>query len=678
MPFPLAIPLALSAIHSLVRLRGRLDTILSLGEAATGLPFLLPPAPPGTVPPVQALLDFFGQTERGRGILETSGLTQQFESFKKSAAAVVERDNLWEVYQQFVPQRPDPQSPPDDLRDLARWRNDEGLRMAYFTIKAQRFSRNTTVTRVLLAAADTLCEFGGENASLLLHNPKLQGAVGSLLNRFAGDADWDDESAETIFRRLLGASALALLDNRGVLPDHPLLGLLFDALADVRDSLGAEKGADVVLDIVSREGFQQLAGACLVHAAGSLPWEPDSVVLGPVLKTVLLEVGQNLTSILHDPAELTGVLEAAIGAAAGASQGVIAQQVGGKPLVAAVLSALTGEVRARADRGGLFKSIAAGRFLPSLYRVTLRAVAVHPEALQLSGLDAFVARLVAGFADELAQTGLDEVFTAETLRHLSVRTLEAAEERPEFLVDHPGVPAGILGALLEVSAAALRNGLTTEDLGELAERTVRAMGGPLMLFKSEENLRALITAAARTLIDPCLRGLVTSEERKGLFVVVLDSVASNPRLWSAFAEAEVATTLAGAVLRGLGVRQSGASAVVLVGPALVQVFSAVWRAVAAHGWLLLEGKVKPEALGELLEVMLPMVADALGRTLNGESVPPLFEQAVRGFLQAPFVLPDPVRARTLWAQIPPGSIVGKAILKSPLKSKRQAGSADPA
>ena len=89
-------------------------------------------------------------------------------------------------------------------------------------------------------------------------------------------------------------------------------------------------------------------------------------------------------------------------------------------------------------------------------------------------------------------------------------------------------------------------------------------------------------------------------------------------------------------------------------------------------------KVKPEALGELLEVMLPMVADALGWTLNGESVPPLFEQAVRGFLQGPFALPDPVRVRALWTQVQAGSIVGKPISRPPLKGKRKAGSADPA
>ena len=76
MPFPLAIPVAISAIKALVKFRGRLDTILSLSETATGLPFVLPPAPTFNAPYIDAMAAFFGG-ELGQGILVIRGKQAQ-------------------------------------------------------------------------------------------------------------------------------------------------------------------------------------------------------------------------------------------------------------------------------------------------------------------------------------------------------------------------------------------------------------------------------------------------------------------------------------------------------------------------------------------------------------------------------------------------------------------------
>jgi hypothetical protein len=49
MAFPIAIPLAISAIKALLKFRGQVDVIPSLKEASAALLFALPEAPPDNV-----------------------------------------------------------------------------------------------------------------------------------------------------------------------------------------------------------------------------------------------------------------------------------------------------------------------------------------------------------------------------------------------------------------------------------------------------------------------------------------------------------------------------------------------------------------------------------------------------------------------------------------------------
>src|SRR5262245_34689924 len=100
MPFPLAIPFALSAIQALVRFRGRVDTILSLNEAAVDLPFALPPPPQDIAPHIDPMVAFF-RTPVGEPILDLRGLRAEFElvAADPHAPALQDpRDRLLDLY----------------------------------------------------------------------------------------------------------------------------------------------------------------------------------------------------------------------------------------------------------------------------------------------------------------------------------------------------------------------------------------------------------------------------------------------------------------------------------------------------------------------------------------------------------------------------------------------------
>src|SRR5215216_7494023 len=86
MPFSVALPFALSAIQSLIKFRGRVDTILSLHTATEALPFLLPDVPMEHGPHVQPMLEFF-QSDDGKNILVLRGLEPQWKLVSPDPAA---------------------------------------------------------------------------------------------------------------------------------------------------------------------------------------------------------------------------------------------------------------------------------------------------------------------------------------------------------------------------------------------------------------------------------------------------------------------------------------------------------------------------------------------------------------------------------------------------------------
>src|SRR5688572_1227697 len=100
MPFPLAIPVALSAVQALIKFRGRLDTILSLNETTKGLPFALPEAPQLHAPHIDPMVTFFSG-EVGQNILVIRGLTKEWGIVRPDPRATEvqeERSRLLQAY----------------------------------------------------------------------------------------------------------------------------------------------------------------------------------------------------------------------------------------------------------------------------------------------------------------------------------------------------------------------------------------------------------------------------------------------------------------------------------------------------------------------------------------------------------------------------------------------------
>jgi hypothetical protein len=644
MAFPLAIPVALSAIQALIKFRGRLDTILSLNETTKGLPFALPPAPQFDAPHIDPMVEFF-QGDVGKNILVIRGLLKEWRTVQpnpRSPEVQAERAVLLAAYYEakdIQPQRlgpggelgPDPRlgSDPAQNRLIVSRGPSQEMRLAYYVVESHRLSRNPAVTRVLLAAADTLLEFGAENASMFVSDPRTRGLVETLLREFAVERDWDDASGEVIFKTLLGAAAVAALENRGSLPDQPILQALFDALGDVQQ----EMGADFVANLITKDGFRKLVGRFLIQAADQPGLLPDKPVLKESLVAMLRVTGENLDGILGDPKALAGVLEAGIAAAAGAAVTIIDEKLGDEPLLAVVLQSVATEFKTAGDDRVLFRKIGNGELFTALYQASLRSVASNSDALASQAkLNKHVATLISAFADELSKKKLIDALSADTVRSIAVRALEVVGRDPTFLGIHGEFAAKIVGAVLTATADALKDGLTTDDLMAIAEETLRVASTNLNLVEMDDHLRVVLEALGATLADKGLSSLTTGRGRKELFFSGLEAISTNPRVWQGFAEKDLVEPLVTGLIRSFAINPGN----LLAGTALVPAFQQVLKAAASRGQSLLDGNTTPEALETLLEAALKAANKEIGASIDGDTLPTFLRRVVTAFLASPF------------------------------------------
>lgn len=638
MPFPLAIPFALSAIQSLIKFRGRLDTILSLNETTANLPFALPPAPADIEPHIQPMLDFFG-TPNGEAILELRGQRPDFDIvFPNPKAPAVQgpRKRLLELYFQSAEVRPTSLGPPTP--DFAHAGPSTEMRLAYFVVESHRLARNPAVTRVLLATADTLLEVAGANASLFIADPRTRGLVETVLNEFAGQRDWDDASGAQIFKTLLGAAAVAAIDHRRELTTQPALTALLAALADVRKEMDAAgnntSGTDFVAGFISFAGFQRLFSQFLTHAADTPELLPDNAALRASITAMLREAAAHPLATLRDPKILANVLQTGLVEATAALGDLAAQKLGNQPLLAAVLKSVADAIQSAAAQRALFRQIASGEMLTTIYQASLRSLAANPKLLTQAGLNDFTAKLVVTLANELSRKAITSVLKPETLQTLAVRGIGVLAGEPEFLAGNNAFAAKLLGATLEATAGAIKDGLSPDDFAALTRVAVKTAVSNVSLVKMDERLRPVIVAFGGTLSEASLAGLTNATGRKELFCTALETLAANPQIWNGLAQKDLAQPLVFAVLKGLATDPTQ----LLTGPALVPTFAAVLRAAARRAQPLLTGNIPPAALQKLLQLSLARANAAIGQTIDGETLPFFLRRVVDEFLRAPIDL----------------------------------------
>jgi len=641
---PLAADLAVVTLKALLRYRERVDEILALNEAQRGLPFRLPPAPTDVASHFAPMLDYFERSETGRAALVLQGLGDDFDAVARATGAPPQAavNRLFALYFELAEIQPRRLAPGESdvaLRVRAGSGPSETMRLAYYVVESHRLSRNPAWTRLLLAAADTLLETLGQNAGLFVSDPRTRGFVETLLQEFAGKHDFDDDGAERIARRLLGSAAIAAFEQRGRIPERPALAALAGALGDVYAELRSDPAldaADFFAGLLQGDRFDRLVSTFLTHVADDPRFLASHALARDVVTATLRHVAKDVPSLRTQPEAVLGALEVALAAGASHVDALLVKRLDGTPAAALVLGAVARAVETSAGQHDLFRAVARGDVVASLYGVALRAIAERPEAL-VPGADAGVAELVGGVAGALAAAGPAAALDRETLRAAVSSCLDALARHPTLVARDASFAGRIVGAVCAAAAPLAADGIGLDDLAIVADAAVRA-SAETPGVAGDGALGAALGAAAQALAQDGVRALLDADARRETLLAVVSAVASNPALWSRLGARDAIAPLAGGIVSALASGGAGA----LAGPGLAEAIERCLHAVSQHGAALAAGDLDAEAVQRFVSRALEHGAARLGRGLDVPALPELVALALAGQLESdPAVAPPP-------------------------------------
>lgn len=649
MALPLAlIPVALSAVRALLKYRRQLDRIFVDRETTAGLPFMIPPPPTAIGQHVPGMQMYFA-TQAGQDMLVLTGMKPIFDKPSKADADLKKLVRLYLEAEGLSLQRVGPVGDGSGM-DIAPGRRSEA-QLAYIMVSSARLSQNPTIARVVLATADTLLEFGAENASLFIDSPKTAGIVRTVVAEFAGERDLDDMSAEMLARHLIGAAVVTAVEYRDDLPEHPALGVLYTAFAELR----REHGTNFANNIIARDGFQKVVQAYLTTASkdpaltemlgkaatGRAVDDPLAIAATKSFGAMLEKLGSDLDDILEDPAAFAGVLEAGIAVAATHAGAVLEKEIEGKPLTVAVLTSVAEEIGQRAQSGTagdtLFAELATQELWGSLFKIALASVAANADAISAQAdVDDMVGKLIAVTAGVLSEDALQRIRDERgdaVLRQLLSRSLLVLAEDTEALVGDDPFANKVAGAVLEAAAPLVEDGLNSDDVVPLLDAAVKAATGNLALVEMDDKLRLVLISLTTALRADGIKPLLTNTGRRDALWAGLDAVAANPKLWAEIVDdnhVNLLQPLVSGLLHGLRTDPTN----LLSGPALVEAFRLSLGALGQRGDSWIRQQNAGQELEALMSQALQRAQAELGRTIDGENLPTFLQRVILGFLAA--------------------------------------------
>jgi hypothetical protein len=223
---------------------------------------------------------------------------------------------------------------------------------------------------------------------------------------------------------------------------------------------------------------------------------------------------------------------------------------------------------------------------------------------------------------------------------LASESLTVLAANPQFIAGHNQFATKLLAAVFKAGAAAVADGLTTDDLIDIAAAAIQASADNIALLNLNDQLAAAITAAGDAIAASDLRQLTNAQARKALLFAVLKAVAANPTVWGQWQGQNLIQPLVQAILQGLSTDPTR----LLSGPVLVDAVSRILQAAARQGQQLVNQSVKSDDLKKLLTLALTRANQEIGKTVDGENLPIYLERVVAAFLNAPFTPTDAASA----------------------------------
>lgn len=666
------IALALSTIRAIIRLHGRVDGILATKTAADDLPFALLSGPiiaPGTIfdaddfffdpaPPANRIKPLENVPAQHRDafalVCKIEGLdTLAANRTGKPLTGLSQTDK--ERFQ-FAKTRIERIASGNPVTDNAVLAQTDAL--AYYAVSSARLSNNPAYARLLIATADTLLEVVGENASLLISDPRTAGVIGTLVQEFSGGTDFDDANAGLIFRKLLFATAVTLETHRDLAGNDRVARAFIAALTDIRtnppkDAEGnALDGDELVAEILTRGGVERLLSTFLTRLADDPHFSQTDDALRKTVGDVLREVAEILPGGITSQEGLA-IAEIAIAGIAGDLQNRLEKRyaVNGKSLSIGgyVLTILVQQIRSKAAEGTLANDILTRNVVGELYRAILTGFLQRPELIARhagndAAMQAYVGELVAGILPLLSDdTDFRNTVGPTLLPRVLGIALSVTADHAAILTGQNGYATKIVEAALLTAAPLIQDGLSREELVTILDAAIKAAADNLNLARMSDNLRPIAQAFASALKGQSIASLSTRENRIAIAKAFLTSLVDNPLAWDRLGGkiGQGPTTIIQPLLQGLavGIAQEGGPD--WSGPAMQDAIRRALGAALGQVDLLIDQKIDEAVLQAFAQSAVETGRDIVAKSpgLGPEAIPRLLEGAISGFLAA--VAADP-------------------------------------
>ena len=636
------LPIIMSGIQALLRYRQRIDDILSVKATTEGLPFKLPPLVDDVNDSIDAALDYFAVAREAVSApeyakrqlllgdvtptvgLETLKLHRRTTGLSGEELALCQRLAERYLAAEQLNYTTHLLLPPASGGGGA-WVASE-MQLAYYIVDSARASNNPAIARILLATADTLLEFVGENASLFVSDPKTCGIVETFVTEFANKHDFDDAGATEIFKLLLGSAAVTAITHKADLPQSYPVQALIGALGDLRST----EGSDFVAKFVTADNFEKLLSNFATRMADSPALTKNRTILKDLASSAIRTVGKELPCGF-DADSAHRIIEAVIVTAAedaGRQKRIIDNQLGDN-----ILRSFIAAVGEQAKQDRLVDSLKSKELLGDVYEAVLRGIAQNPVVVKdATERGKFINSWIAAVATILSTTPLQNTLTPETIEKLVGASLRAAAKYPSVIAGKDAFAAALVGAALEAAAPLVEDGLSERDALDIVNVVLAAVAENQLLLKMPDQLKVVIGAAAGALSQQDVKSVLSAAGRKTALIEFLKTLAANPVSWSKMAQQDAAILkpLVDGIITGL----AGPAQDFMSGPHVISAIGGAFNAALPYAQVFIDETINDAALKSVLDQAMKAAAAAALTGLSNEKVPAVIARVVDTFLDA--------------------------------------------
>lgn len=483
-------------------------------------------------------------------------------------------------------------------------------RMAAFYIRAGKDNRTIGYAgHMALLVVDVVAEFGAENTSLFIRDPKVQTVVKAVLTQFSEPELEDYEDWSPLVRHALGATLNGVLDAREACQgDDRWLGVVLNALDEARK----EGGDDYLLGLFKGQGVQLLLSTTLSSAAAELGEEGADQfgqIAADVLKAAAPLVKENKGNFADFFSDHWGDL---------LNAGLVSLEKHGpslldgeSPLLKETLLAVIKQL-AVTDGKELFTS----ETLIGIVDAAIGAVTAKPELITADADQPWLKAFIESVITTASDLKIKKTFTKGGLERIIKDASAKFGEHPELLVEDNEIFQKVVGGVLKsisgvdrITAESIANAAITGALDGIAANPA--------LLKTE--YAAVIAGFAGKLSKLIAEKKINKIQAEDIVTAATNAMLENPILFNKLGD-KLTAAIVDAVVNASG----GEDERLILSLVQIDIIQELFSTVAKSGGDLIKDenldRLK-EKLQEVVEASLTQAAVSIGHGMKLPTLP---------------------------------------------------------